>query len=124
MFGGVPGLCPTLVLYCQRHGGALLCAAQLVRDAEEREALRVQRLDVDPGFERVVDVAHGCEAALESEAAHAFEMDLSKATVAIQGYGNAGMYAHQLVTEMFGSKVVAVSDSKGGDPRDDAAAVN
>jgi glutamate dehydrogenase (NAD(P)+) len=48
------------------------------------------------------------------EAAHAQEIDLSKATVAIQGYGNAGMYAHALVTEMFGSKVVAVSDSKGG----------
>lgn len=48
------------------------------------------------------------------EAAHAFEMDLSKATVAIQGYGNAGMYAHELVTQMFGSRVVAVSDSKGG----------
>ena len=48
------------------------------------------------------------------EAAHGLEMDLSKATVAIQGYGNAGMYAHELVTQMFGSKVVAVSDSKGG----------
>ena len=48
------------------------------------------------------------------EAAHALEMDLSKATVAIQGYGNAGMHAHSLVTQMFGCKVVAVSDSKGG----------
>lgn len=47
------------------------------------------------------------------EAAREFEIDLSRSTVAIQGYGNAGAYAHQLVTEMFGSKVVAVSDSKG-----------
>ena len=48
------------------------------------------------------------------EAAEALGIDLSKATVAIQGYGNAGQFAHQLVEEMFGSKVVAVSDSKGG----------
>lgn len=48
------------------------------------------------------------------EAARAVELDLSQATVAIQGYGNAGMYAHDLVTQMFGSRVVAVSDSKGG----------
>ncbi|MCX6673261.1 MAG: hypothetical protein NTY37_05740 [Methanothrix sp.] len=37
-----------------------------------------------------------------------------KATVAIQGYGNAGSFAHSLVKELFGSKVAAVSDSKGG----------
>ena len=48
------------------------------------------------------------------EAAVLLGIDLSKATVAIQGYGNAGQFAHQLVTEMFGSKVVAVSDSRGG----------
>mgnify|MGYP001813811896 CR=1 FL=1 len=48
------------------------------------------------------------------EAAKLLGIDLSKATVAIQGYGNAGQFAHQLVTEMFGSKVVAVSDSRGG----------
>jgi glutamate dehydrogenase (NAD(P)+) len=36
------------------------------------------------------------------------------ATVAIQGFGNAGHFAHKLVSEMFGAKVVAVSDSKGG----------
>lgn len=48
------------------------------------------------------------------EAAKILDIDLSKATVAIQGYGNAGQFAHKLVTELFGSKVVAVSDSKGG----------
>ncbi|MFI5385463.1 MAG: Glu/Leu/Phe/Val dehydrogenase, partial [Fimbriimonadales bacterium] len=48
------------------------------------------------------------------EAARELEIDLSRATVAIQGYGNAGMHAHRLVYELFGSKVVAVSDSKGG----------
>jgi glutamate dehydrogenase (NAD(P)+) len=48
------------------------------------------------------------------EAAEILGIDLSKATVAVQGYGNAGQFAHQLVTELFGSKVVAVSDSRGG----------
>ena len=48
------------------------------------------------------------------EAAKEFNIDLAKATVAIQGYGNAGSFAHSLVKELFGSKVVAVSDSKGG----------
>ncbi len=48
------------------------------------------------------------------EAAKKIKLDLKNATVAIQGYGNAGQFAHKLVTEMFGSKVVAVSDSKGG----------
>jgi len=36
-------------------------------------------------------------------------------TVAIQGYGNAGQYAHLLIKRLFrNAKVVAVSDSKGG----------
>jgi glutamate dehydrogenase (NAD(P)+) len=48
------------------------------------------------------------------EAAKHLHIDLSKSTVAIQGFGNAGEFAHKLVTEMFHSKVVAVSDSKGG----------
>jgi glutamate dehydrogenase (NAD(P)+) len=41
-------------------------------------------------------------------------MDLSKATVAVQGYGNAGSYGATLMKEMMGSKIVAVSDSRGG----------
>ena len=48
------------------------------------------------------------------EAAKHLNIDLSKATVAIQGYGNAGSYAAILMREMVGSKIVAVSDSKGG----------
>jgi glutamate dehydrogenase (NAD(P)+) len=48
------------------------------------------------------------------EAAKELNIDLKKATVAIQGYGNAGSFAHTLAKELFGSKVVAVSDSKGG----------
>ncbi len=48
------------------------------------------------------------------EAAKIKKIDLSKAKVAIQGYGNAGQFAHSLAEEMFGSKVIAISDSKGG----------
>ena len=48
------------------------------------------------------------------EAAKAIGLNLKGAKVAIQGYGNAGDFAHKLVTQMFGAKVVAVSDSKGG----------
>jgi len=48
------------------------------------------------------------------EAAREFNLDLSKATVAIQGYGNAGSYAHSLAKELFGCRVVALSDSRGG----------
>lgn len=48
------------------------------------------------------------------EAAKVLGLDLQRATTAIQGYGNAGMYAHQLGKELLGLKVVAVSDSQGG----------
>jgi len=48
------------------------------------------------------------------EAAKVLGITLKDATVAIQGYGNAGTYAHKLGTEILGLKVVAVSDSKGG----------
>jgi glutamate dehydrogenase (NAD(P)+) len=48
------------------------------------------------------------------EAAKEHNIDLKKATVAIQGFGNAGCYAASLVKELFEAIVVAVSDSKGG----------
>ncbi len=46
------------------------------------------------------------------EAAKHQNIDLKKATCAIQGYGNAGQFAHQLIEKLFGTKVVAISDSK------------
>jgi glutamate dehydrogenase (NAD(P)+) len=59
------------------------------------------------------------------EAAKLFRLPLSGAKAAIQGYGNAGAHAHSLLRKLFGSKVVAVSDSQGGiysesgfDPKD------
>ncbi len=48
------------------------------------------------------------------EAAKVLGLDLKGKTAAIQGYGNAGMFAHQLGEELLGLKIVAVSDSKGG----------
>ena len=48
------------------------------------------------------------------EAAEIIEIQLEDATTAIQGYGNAGAFAHSLGEAFFGLKVVAVSDSKGG----------
>ncbi|MCL7475898.1 MAG: Glu/Leu/Phe/Val dehydrogenase [ANME-2 cluster archaeon] len=48
------------------------------------------------------------------EAASELGLNLKGATVAIQGFGNAGHFAANLVTSLFGCKVVAVSDSRGG----------
>ncbi|MCK9484154.1 MAG: Glu/Leu/Phe/Val dehydrogenase [Candidatus Marinimicrobia bacterium] len=48
------------------------------------------------------------------EAVRECDIDLEKATFAIQGYGNAGYYAAHLAKAIFGSKIVAVSDSQGG----------
>ncbi|MDY6876551.1 MAG: Glu/Leu/Phe/Val dehydrogenase [Chloroflexota bacterium] len=48
------------------------------------------------------------------EAGKVLGLDLNGATAAIQGYGNAGQFAHTLGQELLGLKVVAVSDSKGG----------
>jgi glutamate dehydrogenase (NAD(P)+) len=47
------------------------------------------------------------------EAAHHLGIDLKAAKVAVQGFGNAGAIAAQLMAEE-GSTVVAVSDSQGG----------
>jgi glutamate dehydrogenase (NAD(P)+) len=52
------------------------------------------------------------------EAARHLGLELDKATVAVQGFGNAGSIAARLISEE-GSSVVAVSDSTGGihDPK-------
>jgi glutamate dehydrogenase/leucine dehydrogenase len=47
------------------------------------------------------------------EAARHVDLDLSKATVAVQGFGNAGAIAARLMREL-GATVIAVSDSTGG----------
>jgi len=48
------------------------------------------------------------------EAAGVLGLELQGATAAIQGYGNAGSFAHKLGSEILGLKVVAVTDSRGG----------
>ncbi|MGC8862951.1 MAG: Glu/Leu/Phe/Val family dehydrogenase [Armatimonadota bacterium] len=48
------------------------------------------------------------------EAARHLNVDLSKASCAIQGFGNAGQYAATLFSSILGCKIVAVSDTKGG----------
>jgi glutamate dehydrogenase/leucine dehydrogenase len=47
------------------------------------------------------------------EAAKELRMDLTKSTVAVQGFGNVGVSAAQIFHEA-GAKIIAVSDSKGG----------
>jgi glutamate dehydrogenase (NAD(P)+) len=48
------------------------------------------------------------------EAAYVLGINLDGKTAAIQGYGNAGTFAHKLAEDLLGLKVIAVSDSRGG----------
>ncbi len=48
------------------------------------------------------------------EAARELGLGLEGATVAVQGYGNAGSFAAILGAELYGCKIVAVTDSRGG----------
>ncbi len=48
------------------------------------------------------------------EAAKRTKLNLKGATVAVQGFGNAGFHYARLMQDEYGSKIVAVSDSKGG----------
>jgi glutamate dehydrogenase/leucine dehydrogenase len=56
--------------------------------------------------------ARGCTVTIEEACKH-LNLRLAGLTVAIQGYGNAGSIAHDLLHAR-GAKVVAVSDSRGG----------
>ena len=56
--------------------------------------------------------ARGCVFVIR-EACKKVGLNIKKATVAIQGYGNAGSIAGYLLHDM-GAKIVAASDSKGG----------
>ncbi len=47
------------------------------------------------------------------EAAKELKLNPKKATIAVQGFGNAGRYAYTLSKKVFGAKVVAISDSDG-----------
>lgn len=56
--------------------------------------------------------ARGCAFTIK-KAAQELDINLKGATVAIQGYGNAGSIAARLLDDM-GCQIIAVSDSKGG----------
>ncbi len=49
-----------------------------------------------------------------SLAAERIGLDLKGATVAVQGYGNVGRYAAEILQNEYGCKIVAVSDVTGG----------
>jgi glutamate dehydrogenase (NAD(P)+) len=53
------------------------------------------------------------------EAGKVLGIDLNGASTAIQGYGNAGTFAHKLGAELLDLKVVAISDSRGGIYKED-----
>jgi glutamate dehydrogenase (NAD(P)+) len=48
------------------------------------------------------------------EASKVFKFDIRKTSIAVQGFGNVGSHTARILEEEFGSKVVAVSDVKGG----------
>ena len=48
------------------------------------------------------------------EAAKKIKLNVKGATVAVQGFGNAGYHYARLMQDELGAKIVAVSDSKGG----------
>ncbi|HYS71976.1 MAG TPA: Glu/Leu/Phe/Val dehydrogenase [Thermoplasmata archaeon] len=48
------------------------------------------------------------------EAAKRMKINLKGATVAVQGFGNAGYHYARLMQDELGAKILAVSDSKGG----------
>jgi len=70
-------------------------------------------LEIGGSLGRDTATARGCIVAAR-EALAEQRIDSRAATVAVQGYGNAGSFAHKFAQEMLGAKVVAVSDSTGG----------
>lgn len=49
-----------------------------------------------------------------NEACKILGKDISKARVAVQGFGNVGSYSAKILSEEYGAKIVAVSDISGG----------
>jgi len=69
-------------------------------------------IEIGGSLGRESATARGTIYTVESAAKH-LNIDLSSATCAVQGYGNAGSIAARLIHEL-GTKVIAVSDSRGG----------
>ncbi|MBO8160881.1 MAG: Glu/Leu/Phe/Val dehydrogenase [Thermosipho sp. (in: Bacteria)] len=51
---------------------------------------------------------------IAAEACQVRGIEISKATVAIQGFGNVGSFSAKILSEEYGAKIVAVSDVSGG----------
>ncbi len=62
---------------------------------------------------RTEATGRGVKVSAEEIAKH-LGMDLSRSTVAVQGFGNVGYYSAVLMQKETGAKIVAVSDSRGG----------
>ncbi len=75
-------------------------------------------VEIGGSLGRDTATAMGCIVAAR-EALTDAKIDPAGATVAVQGYGNAGSFAHKFAEQKLGARVVAVSDSSGGvyDPR-------
>ncbi len=69
-------------------------------------------LEIGGSLGREAATARGTVYSIENAAKY-IGLDLSNATCAVQGFGNAGSFAAKLIKEV-GVKVIAVSDSKGG----------
>lgn len=69
-------------------------------------------LEIGGSFGREEATAQGCIFAIE-EILNNRGLKLAKSSVVIQGYGNAGAFAHK-IAQAEGARVIAVSDSKGG----------
>ncbi len=69
-------------------------------------------LEIGGSLGRESATARGTVYSIENAAKY-IGLDLSNATCAVQGFGNAGSIAAKLIKEV-GVKVIAVSDSKGG----------
>ncbi len=68
-------------------------------------------IEVGGSLGRREATAQGCVYTIQEAAKH-LGLDLEKCTVAVQGFGNAGYNAAQIIHRL-GAKVIAVSDSKG-----------
>jgi len=69
-------------------------------------------LAIGGSFGRMEATARGCIFAVD-EIMKYLGKELRGSTVVIQGYGNAGSFAHKIAQEK-GARIIAVSDSKGG----------
>jgi glutamate dehydrogenase/leucine dehydrogenase len=76
------------------------------------EVVTGKPLEVGGSLGRTEATSRGCVITVREAAKH-LKLDLKGATCAVQGYGNVGYHAAVLQAKL-GTKIVAVSDSRGG----------